>query len=260
MESPFEGEISKFLNVGNDFKVFKTLCKPNCTYQRPRCHPEATGLRLVYNTMLFLSGLERNVETKSTLHVRKLKSRDLPEASTKNPWASCVQSQSQGLSCLSFCLTAGGRLRETLVGGMGRRHISGGWAPPPRQVDLSRQPGTAALSCRMLRVILQKRPQARECALPGGQRREGQRELGPFDDHLCHPSSSPAPPTPHPAYSGEQSQWLWRQPKDSHSSPYHDRLGRGRQKLLGFPEVSHFTTGTDRFPHCSLSFCRQRLC
>ena len=124
-------------------------------------------------------------------------------------------------------------------GGMGRRHISGGWAPP--QVDLSRQQRTAALSCRMLRVILQKRPQARERVLPGGQRREGQRELGPFDDHLCHPSSSPAPLTLHAAYSRQQSQWLWRQPKDSHSSPYHDRLGRGRQKLLGFPKVSHFT-------------------
>lgn len=47
----------------------------------PRCHPEATGLRPVYNTMLFPSGLERNVQTNSTLHVRKLKSRDLLEAS-----------------------------------------------------------------------------------------------------------------------------------------------------------------------------------
>lgn len=130
MESPFEGEISKFLNVGNDFKVFKTLCKPNCTCQRPRCHPEATGLRLVYNTMLFPSGLERNVETESTLHVRKLKSRDLPEASTKNPWASCVQSQSQGLSCLSFCLTAGVRLRETLGGEWGEGTFQEAGRPP----------------------------------------------------------------------------------------------------------------------------------
>lgn len=134
------------------------------------------------------------------------------------------------------------RLRETLVGGRGRKHIPEGWAPPPPGGP-SRRPGTAALSSRMPSHASKKTvdPQAREISLPVGQRREGQGELGPFDDHLCHSSVSPAPPDP--SSSLQQSQWLWREPKDSPSSPHHERLGRRRQKLLRFPEVSHFTRG-----------------
>lgn len=48
---------------------------------------------------------------------------------------------------------------------------------------------------------------------------------------------------PDPSSSLQHSQWLWREPKDSPSSPHHERLGRRRQKLLRFPEVSHFTRG-----------------
>lgn len=68
--------------------------------------------------------------------------------------------------------------------------------PPPG--GPSRQPGTAALSSRMPSHASKKTvdPQAREISHPVGQRREGQGELGPFDDRLCHPSVSPAPPRP----------------------------------------------------------------
>lgn len=147
------------------------------------------------------------------------------------------------------------------MGGRGRRNIPEGWVPPP-PVDLSRQPGTAALSSRMPRVMLQKRQWThRQEKLPSLRDREerASENWAPLMTTYATPRVHLLTPTPHPAYSRQQSQWLWRQPKDSHSSPHHERLGR-RQKLLRFPEVSHFTTETDRFPHSSLSFCCQCLC
>lgn len=166
MKSPFEAEISKFLNVGNDFKVFKMPCKPNCTYQRPRCPPEATGLRLVYNTMLFPSGLERNVETESTLHMRKQR---LVRGFHQESMGKLCPEPVPG-SLLPVILPHGWSEAEgdPRRGKGEKAHFRRLGAPP--RVDLSRQPGTA-LSCRMLRVILQKRPTGKRTCPPWGKER-----------------------------------------------------------------------------------------